>query len=491
MSRTDRTGAYHEAVSARPDESLPSAPASSSRRRASGVLRRRASGALRRRRVLVAVVALFMVSTAAVGGRAVLAGDVDELTPRATASASSQPVGGPDRDQQQLDALTALLAARRAAVLDGDRNAWVATTDPASSTFRTAQGRVFDNLAEVPFADWTYQYLGRAPELSEQRVRQLGGQAWVARVLAGYRLRGDDGTASQVEQYLTVVSRAGRWYLASTGDGGTAPQPWDLGRVEVARGERVIVLGTAPRAALTAYAAAGDRAVDQVSDVWGRAWSRRAVLVAPRSQREFGRLLLRSPEGLGQVAAVTTGDLGGQPAPPSATGRAGNDRVVVNPTAFARLGATGRRVVLSHELTHVAVRQGTSSAVPTWLSEGFADYVGYRGTGVSRRVGAADLLALVRAGRAPRTLPSSADFDPTRTTIAPSYSASWLACLLIADTYGPARLVALYRQASSAQPGAAPDPEAALRQSFVDVLGTSEGAFTVQWRRYLDRLARP
>ena len=75
--------------------------------------------------------------------------------------------------------------------------------------------------------------------------------------------------------------------------------------------------------------------------------------------------------------------------------------MVINPAAFARLGTTGRRVVLTHEMTHVAVRQTTTSAVAIWLSEGFADYVAYSGTGVSRRVGAGDLLAQVRAGHGP------------------------------------------------------------------------------------------
>ena len=74
----------------------------------------------------------------------------------------------------------------------------------------------------------------------------------------------------------------------------------------------MLVLGTAPAATLRQYAAAGDRAVRQVSGVWGTRWSRKAVLVAPRSQHEFGRLLLREDTGLDQVAAVTTGDLGGE-----------------------------------------------------------------------------------------------------------------------------------------------------------------------------------
>ncbi|HEX3003780.1 MAG TPA: hypothetical protein VHO27_06190 [Angustibacter sp.] len=434
--------------------------------------------------LLVALAVLALVVSGLVG-----ADDRRTARPRATASAPHDPATvAPDRDQQQLDALTGVLAARRRAVLTHDRAAWVATIDPQATAFGAAQAAVFDHLAGVPFSDWSYQYVGRAPDLSPGRLRELGGEAWVARVLAGYRLRGFDTSTSYVEQDLTVVRRGARWFIASTSDGGTAPQPWDLGPVHVAHGEHVLVLGTAPTATLRQYAALGDRAVRQVSDVWGSRWSRTAVLVAPRSQHEFGRLLLREDTGLDQVAAVTTGDLGGDE---GTTGRAGNDRVVINPAAFARLGSTGRRVVLTHEMTHVAVRQSTTSAVPIWLSEGFADFVAYSGTGVSRRVGAGDLLAEVRAGHGPSRLPSPDDFDPTRTTIAPSYSASWLACSLIADTYGPARLVALYRRAATAPAdGSVPDPDHQLEAAFQQTLGTTTTAFTRDWLRYVDRLAR-
>jgi hypothetical protein len=262
--------------------------------------------------------------------------------------------------------------------------------------------------------------------------------------------------------------------------------------VHVVHGDHVLAMGTASAASLRRYAAAGDRAVTRVTGVWGSGWSRRAVLVVPRTQSEFGRLLLRKPAGLDQVAAVTTGDLGSATAgdaQQSATGRAGNDRVVLNPGAFARLSSTGQRVVLTHEMTHVAVRQSTAAGVPIWLSEGFADFVGYRGTGVSQRVGAGDLLVLVRAGHGPKTLPTADDFDPTRTTIAPSYSGAWLACSLIADTYGTKKLVSLYRHAAAAGQDGDGDPPARLQAAFPQVLGTSEAAFTKDWRRYLSQLA--
>jgi hypothetical protein len=235
------------------------------------------------------------------------------------------------------------------------------------------------------------------------------------------------------------------------------------------------------------YADAGDAAVDRVTGVWGTGWRRRAVLVVPRSQAEFGRLLLRAPDGLGQVAAVTTGELG---ADDGGTGAAGNDRVVLNPAAFARLGALGRQVVLTHEMTHVAVRSSTSAAVPIWLSEGFADFVGYRGTGVSRATGAADLLAQVRDGHPVTDLPTADDFDPTRTTIAPAYSKAWLACLLVADQHGTRKLVALYRAAARPGPtGAVDDPDARLAAAFPAVLGVSQAAFTASWRHAVSDLA--
>lgn len=405
-------------------------------------------------------------------------------TATSTATATS------DDDARQLAALTALLDARARAATDHDRRAWLATVDPDSTAFAARQAAAFDNFAAVPFASWSYEFLNRAPQLSQERVATLGGHPWVARVLAGYELKGFDSTRSTVEQYLTVVRRDGRTYLADDTDGGSAPQPWDLGRVHVVHGDHVLAMGTASKATLSRYAAAGDRAVDRVGQVWGSAWSKGAVLVVPRTQAEFGKLLLRGANGLDQVAAVTTGDLGATTtadAQQAGVGRAGNDRVVLNPGAFARLGGTGQRVVLTHELTHVAVRQSTTAAVPIWLSEGFADFVGYRGAGVSQRVGAGDLLVLVRTGHGPKALPGADDFDPTKTTIAPSYSGAWLACSLIADTYGTDRLVALYRLSAKAAGGA--DPQARLSAAFPDVLGVSEATFTKQWRHYLSELA--
>jgi hypothetical protein len=337
-------------------------------------------------------------------------------------------------------------------------------------------------------------------------------------MLVGHRLQGFDTATSYSEQFLTVVRRRTGWLLAADSDGSGAPQPWDLGKVRVVRGARVLVLGTGSPADLRGYALSADRAVADVTAVWGTGWPRRAVLVVPRTQADFGRLLLRDRDGLSQVAAVTTGDLSdaetetvpekptSRATPPPATGRRAapapqpqpepaipvlrrNDRVVLNPGAFDRLGPTGRRVVLTHEMTHVAVRSSTTAAVPIWLSEGMADYVAYKDSGVPLRTAAADVLGLVRRGQGPKFLPTTADFDPTRTSIAPAYSASMLACGLVVERYGEPALVRLYRMAATRPKGPPDGPDARLTRAFSRVLGTTTPRFTAEWRRYLVRMA--
>jgi hypothetical protein len=229
--------------------------------------------------------------------------------------------------------------------------------------------------------------------------------------------------------------------------------------------------------------------------------------------------------GLDQVAAITIGDVAtaGDVGPPAGSA----DRVVVNAAAFSAFGPLGRRVVLTHEVTHVATRATSVVDTPLWMQEGFADYVAYRDTGLSRGVIAADALRLVRAGRTPWHLPSAQDFDPSRSRIAPAYAEAWLAMDLIARSGGPREVVAFYRTAAgingvpgagrleqdaggnaagapavaAASPGleveavapaAAPRSadEATTQAAFREVLGTDQAGFERRWRSYLVAVAR-
>jgi hypothetical protein len=152
----------------------------------------------------------------------------------------------------------------------------------------------------------------------------------------------------------------------------------------------------------------------------------------------------------------------------------------------------GRRVVITHELTHLAARSSTTSATPIWLTEGMADYVGYSGLVLPRDRVASDLLVLVRAGKGPKALPTETEFDPSKSRIATSYSASWLAVSRLVDLYGQAKVVAFYRAVGSVPAGGGDQPtsEAAAATAFPRSFGVSQAKFVDDWKRYLRTLAQ-
>jgi hypothetical protein len=139
-------------------------------------------------------------------------------------------------------------------------------------------------------------------------------------------------------------------------------------------------------------------------------------------------------------------------------------------------------VVLTHETTHVATRAHTTAATPLWLSEGYADWIGYLGTGRTAAQAAPELESAVVEGHLPADLPADADFgfSGDAAELARAYEGGWLACRLIADHWGEVRLNDFYRAVGDhgRRPGAV---EGALK----DVLHTTPEKFTQDWREYL------
>jgi hypothetical protein len=303
-------------------------------------------------------------------------------------------------------------------------------------------------------------------------------------VTGTYSLAGFDRAPQTFEATYTFVSRPGGWRMVDDTDGATPLQMWDLPGLRVVRGKSGIVIGNAPASRMREYSTIADSAVRRVSGFWGSGWNSHVVILTPSTSAQFARLLARSSgEGLDQVAAITQGVV--EP------GRqAQGDRVVINPTAFTALQPIGRRVVITHELTHVATRSSTDSPVPIWLAEGMADHVGYSGLDLPRGRVASELITLVRAGKGPTKLPTDVDFDPAQSTIAPSYSASWLAVSRLVDLYGRARVVAFYRLVASAPTVGQADPDATASLAFPRSFGVTETEFVHGWKRYLQTLAR-
>jgi hypothetical protein len=361
-----------------------------------------------------------------------------------------------------------MLAARADAVLHHDRAAFLATVDPDAHAFRAQQSRAFGNMTRLPLASWSYRLV------STRAFQVAGGGQVGTKVRLAYALRGYDLAPVTSDEYLTMVHRAGKWYISSqsgsdsAGDRTTA-EMWDQGQMNVVTGERSLVIGHGSPASLRGYADLADRAVPVVRSAWPGKWAGRAILEVPGTEQDLAALLGGgSAKQYDGIAAVTTAELGG-------SGQMGADRVIVNPRAFAQLSAFGRRVVLTHEMTHVATDNATSGSTPVWMSEGFADLVGYTGTGESARQISPELRHDIATGHAPRHLPTSADFDPTNPALPQAYESGWLACRMVASTYGHAKLVALYE--ATGREG--------LNRALHDTLGLNPARFTARWHAYM------
>lgn len=357
-----------------------------------------------------------------------------------------------------------LLDRRAEAVIDRDAKAY-------RSTGRGAEdAEVYDNLREVPIESWQYRLTA---------FRRSGARATATADLR-YRIKGYDSEPLTTSRTLTLQERDGRWYVAAERPAKKATQQiWDQGPVTSVRGAHSLVLGVGrserDETTLREYAALADRAVPLVRDAWRGKWPQRVVVMVPKSLDGMAGLLGAPASGYQGIAAVTTGETGG-------SGEAPADRIIVNPEAYGVLGDFGKQVVLTHETTHVATRAETSPATPLWLSEGFADWVGYRGTGRTASQAAPELRRAVQREQLPGALPEDDDFGFSGDAgkLAQAYEGSWLACRMIAEQWGEKRLTGFYEAVGEHEkrPGAV---EEALRE----VLDLSGEEFTARWRTYL------
>lgn len=398
-------------------------------------------------------------------------------TPSATSSAPAV-----SADRPQLAAVRSVLDHRAEAIQRRDTAAFVATLDPEAAEFKESQEEMLAALRDVRFDRWDYEIGELEPfDLPEARRRELGPSAFTAQVAVRYQIDGYDHAPATFDAYYTFVRRDQTWYLSGDTDGdalgqSTQRQLWDFGPVTVVDGERSIVLGIGSQRTLEQHAADADAAIPRVTTVWGEGWEKRIVVIAPDTQERMAALLGATADRYQQIAAITraeTANARNRQTPDAA------DRIVINPAIWQKLGSYGRRIVMTHEVTHVASRAATTATTPLWLSEGFADYVGYLGTGIAPHVAAPELLEGVRAEGPPAALPADADFDPQHEQLAQAYQKAWLACLLIADSYGEEQLVAFYRAAGK-------DVDAAFR----DVLHTTDAEFTSAWSDYVNELAK-
>ncbi|MEU4389085.1 hypothetical protein [Kribbella sp. NPDC023855] len=370
---------------------------------------------------------------------------------------------------------------KMADAIEGERKAsFLATIDPKAGEFDTQARTIYSNLGKLPLTTFQLRYVSDDPgALTPDRQSELGGtESWLAQVEVSWQLTGFDTKPARETLPVTFVTRDGTTYAASFSDRFVAGQRrpiWALGGIEVAKGERSLVISLDSQADADDYATVTDRAVESVTKVWGKNWKQKAVVYLPAKQAEMESVLGAQPGTYTQIAAVTMAELD--------TPQVGAPlRIVANPKLFEELGKQGRRIVLTHETTHVA-SVATASPVPLWLAEGFADYVAFDAVSVQDESAAKELFKAVRAGKVPKALPTPEAFAASSTELPLAYESGWLACRLISEREGQNKLVRFYRavHASKSPTG--------LADAFRTVLGTTEQEFVADWQKYLKRLA--
>lgn len=366
------------------------------------------------------------------------------------------------------------------AVESANRSEFLDTIDPKAADFRASARTIFANLSILPIGTFQLRYVSDdTGALTPDRQTALGGsQAWLAQVEVSWQLSGYDAKPARETLPVTFVTRDGTTYASSFSERFVAGQRrpiWALGPIDVAKGEHSLVISLDSESDAKSYVPVADRAVESVTNVWGTGWKQKVVVYLPAKQAQMEAVLGAQPNTYTQIAAVTMAELdsplAGAPV-----------RIVANPKLFEELGKQGRRIVLTHETTHVA-STATASPVPLWLAEGFADYVAFTAVPVQDESAAKELFKGIRDGKVPTALPTPHAFAASATDLPQAYESAWLACRLISEREGQSKLVKFYRavHASKSSTG--------LADAFKSVLGMTEAEFVAEWQKYLKRLA--
>jgi hypothetical protein len=273
-----------------------------------------------------------------------------------------------------------VLDARVAALGAGDRDAWLATVDPAApKEFRDAQGRLFDGLRSVPIetyslevrlddtgdlaagAGWSAKYGGAPVQLPETRQR--------------HRLRGYDTVDAVDSLWLTFVERDGGWYVAGDEDLAplgldTARGLWDFAPVDVLATEHLLtIFHPGQRSRATALSGIAEEAIAILEQRWDQPWPGRIPLILPADTAELERLLQSTIDLDKFLAFVSYGadrDEGWTATAP---------RIYIQDANLSTYGRDFQLETLVHELAHAAGAPLAGPFVSAWVHEGLADWV--------------------------------------------------------------------------------------------------------------------
>ena len=264
------------------------------------------------------------------------------------------PRAGAPRPVTTVAAAQAMLEVRSQAVLARDAAAFEATVAPdATPAERRAQLAGFTSSTSLPFRSWSLRIAGDAGD-------PPASGRWVVLATLSYALAGYDANPVTLPRTLSLTRSPTGWAVAADTQ---LDAPWDFGPLVVRSGARSLVIAsTARQAAPELVEGLAEAAVPVVTKAWGTDWPQRVVVIIPASLAEL-EAEVGTTDDLSRLAAVQSVELDGARA---STG----DRILLNPGVFLdKTSALGRRVVLTHEITHVA---SAASTTPGALARGGA-----------------------------------------------------------------------------------------------------------------------
>lgn len=321
-----------------------------------------------------------------------------------------------------------------AALTDGDRAAAAALATPDDTATAARLGDLVDTATAAHLSDITLRYIDDDGGLAADGT-------WAAEVDVTWAYAGFDQQSTAAEISVRFRGSPDGVTVAGLGGGTLRTPVWMGGPVQVSRSADLLVVA-ASGTDLSAYVRLAESAVPTVSSVL-TTWRPRLVVEVPADGAALEAALDAESGYYAQIAAVT--GAGGTVAPGAPI------HIFVNPDVFSGLGRAGREVVLAHEATHVATDAPTSKG-PTWLIEGFADYVALRETSLPLSKTAGQIARQVRDDGLPGALPTAKEFDTRGPHLGSAYEASWLVCVTLAERGGPAALERFYTSVSDGDP---------------------------------------
>lgn len=298
------------------------------------------------------------------------------------ALAAPAPVGAqaPPRPETEADLLRAVqrvLDARAAALREGDREAWLATVDPAApASFRAAQSRQYDGLRQLPLAEFSlHARIDDTGDFGPAVAGRYRTRVFLPETRQVHRLAGYDDRKAVDRLWLTFVERGGGWYVGGDDDLDavgleTARGLWDLGPVATLDTDHFLVVHHPEQADRAAtLAAIAEEAFAVLDARWDRPWSGRVPLVLPGSVEELEELMQSTIDLDNYVAFVSYDALRDDGFVATAP------RIYIQDRNLSRYGRAFQVETIVHELVHAATVPLAGPFIPAWVHEGVADWV--------------------------------------------------------------------------------------------------------------------